>query len=123
MHAVYNHTITMSSVRALLRPVYEISSRARPFPQSSVGGTQARHVSNDPTVAEVPPEANGPNQSQLPHVTEERAEMDKVMGETPPDIGQGTPVQEVGRINFCISSTAHSSPDFETKQASERLGS
>lgn len=32
---------------------------------------------------------------QLPHVTEEQAAMDKTMGETPPDIQQGTPVKEV----------------------------
>lgn len=112
----------MSSVRALLRPVYELSSRTRPFAQPIIGRLQARHVSNDPTVAEVPPEANGPNQSQLPHVTEERAEMDKVMGETPPDIGQGTPVQEVGCTDFYLDSSTDSSLDLATKQASERLG-
>jgi hypothetical protein len=29
------------------------------------------------------------------HVSEEQAAIDKTMGETPPDISQGTPVQEV----------------------------
>jgi len=29
------------------------------------------------------------------HVTEEQAAMDETMGNTPPDIEQGTPVQEV----------------------------
>ena len=33
--------------------------------------------------------------SQLPHVSEEAAAMDKITGDTPPDIDQGTPVQEV----------------------------
>jgi small subunit ribosomal protein S7 len=32
---------------------------------------------------------------QLPHVTEEQAAIDKVTGETPPDVDQGTPVQEI----------------------------
>jgi hypothetical protein len=31
----------------------------------------------------------------LPHVSEEQAALDKSMGETPPDIEQGTPVEEV----------------------------
>ena len=37
----------------------------------------------------------GPNQEQLPHVSEEAAATDKIMGEEGPDIEQGTPVQEV----------------------------
>ena len=37
----------------------------------------------------------GPNQEQLPHASEEAAAVEKAMGEEGPDIGQGTPVQEV----------------------------
>jgi len=37
----------------------------------------------------------GPNQEQLPHVSEEAAAVDKTMGGTGPEIEQGTPVQEV----------------------------
>ena len=37
----------------------------------------------------------GPNQQQAPHVSEEAAELAEIVGETAPDIGQGTPVQEV----------------------------
>jgi small subunit ribosomal protein S7 len=37
----------------------------------------------------------GPNQDVLPHVNEEAADMGKVMRETQPDLGQGTPIQEV----------------------------
>jgi hypothetical protein len=37
----------------------------------------------------------GPNQEQLPHVSEEAAAVEKAMGGEGPDIGQGTPVQEV----------------------------
>jgi small subunit ribosomal protein S7 len=41
--------------------------------------------------------ATGPNQDVLGHVSEEAADVSKVKGETGPDLGQGTPVQEVGR--------------------------
>ena len=37
----------------------------------------------------------GPNQDQLPHVSEEAASLSKVTGEVGPDLEQGTPVQEV----------------------------
>jgi small subunit ribosomal protein S7 len=42
-----------------------------------------------------PKPATGPNQDVLGHVSEEAADMGKVTGETEPDLGQGTPVQEV----------------------------
>ncbi|KAI9811246.1 MAG: hypothetical protein M1827_005578 [Pycnora praestabilis] len=37
----------------------------------------------------------GPNQEQLPHVSEEAATMGKITGEGGPEIEQGTPVQEI----------------------------
>lgn len=37
----------------------------------------------------------GPNQDVLGHVSEEAADLGNVTGETVPDLGQGTPVQEV----------------------------
>lgn len=47
----------------------------------------------DLPVSEIP---KGPNQEQLPHVSEEAAAMGEVTGETSPDIEEyGTPVQEV----------------------------
>lgn len=46
------------------------------------------------------PEA-GPNQEQLPHVSEEAAATGRITGEGGPDIEQGTPVQEV-RDTLCI---------------------
>lgn len=46
-----------------------------------------------PTVEKAP--ATGPNQDVLGHVSEEAADMGRVTGETSPDLGQGTPVQEV----------------------------
>jgi small subunit ribosomal protein S7 len=41
------------------------------------------------------PTATGPNQDVLGHVSEEAADIGKVTGEMQPDLGQGTPVQEV----------------------------
>jgi small subunit ribosomal protein S7 len=41
--------------------------------------------------------AAGPNQDVASHVSEEAAEMAEVTGETPPDLGQATPVQEVSQ--------------------------
>lgn len=37
----------------------------------------------------------GPNQDQLPHVSEEAAATGEITGEGGPDIGQGTPIHEV----------------------------
>jgi hypothetical protein len=39
--------------------------------------------------------ATGPNHDVLGHVSEEAADMGKMTGETEPDLGQGTPVQDV----------------------------
>ncbi len=40
-------------------------------------------------------QGKGPNQEQLPHVSEEAAATGKITGEGGPDLEQGTPVQEV----------------------------
>jgi small subunit ribosomal protein S7 len=45
--------------------------------------------------------ASGPNQDVLPHVSEEAAGVERVKGNAEPDIGQGTPVQEV-----CLETSA-----------------
>ena len=42
------------------------------------------------------PKATGPNQDQLPHVSEEASAIAEITGEEGPQIDQGTPVQEVG---------------------------
>jgi small subunit ribosomal protein S7 len=41
------------------------------------------------------PAATGPNQDILGHASEEAADIGRVTGETQPDLGQGTPVQQV----------------------------
>ena len=45
-----------------------------------------------------PKPASGPNQDVLPHVSEEAADMARITGETEPDLGQGTPVQDVRSV-------------------------
>lgn len=55
-----------------------------------------RYASDDASKGSAEPRVKGPNMDQLPHVTEEQAALDKVMGENPPEIDeQGTPVSEV----------------------------
>lgn len=52
-------------------------------------------TANEKPLPEADKSGPGPNQEQLPHVSEEAAATDKIMGEDGPDIEQGTPVQEV----------------------------
>ncbi|KAL2075623.1 hypothetical protein VTL71DRAFT_566 [Oculimacula yallundae] len=56
--------------------------------------TQSRSVASRRAFADdkAPP---GPNEGQLGHVSEETIDINKIKGETTPDIGQGTPVQEI----------------------------
>ena len=61
-----------------LTPVRNVSATEKPLPKASEPGP-------------------GPNQEQLPHVSEEAAATGKITGDGGPDIDQGTPVQEVGR--------------------------
>jgi len=42
-----------------------------------------------------PQTPTGPNEDSLGHVSEEAADMGDITGGTKPDLGQGTPVQEV----------------------------
>lgn len=49
-----------------------------------------------------------PTGSGIGHVSEEAAEVSDITGETGPDLGQGTPVQEVGSIvDFWLSNAWH----------------
>lgn len=73
-----------------------MSARPQHFPNLCFRPAQLRSITAD----EKPlPKADnpgpGPNQEQLPHVSEEAAAMGKITGEGGPDIGQGTPVEEV----------------------------
>lgn len=75
-----------------------VAFRTRPvIPQKRLApGVTHRFASDaakDPQGTATP---KGPNEDQLPHVSEEQAAIDKSMGATPPDLEQGTPIQEVG---------------------------
>lgn len=66
-----------------------------------VGGLNRRYSSNDPKTPKTAT-PKGPTEDQLPHVSEEAAAMEKIMGEkkcdgTPasPELEQGTPISEV----------------------------
>jgi hypothetical protein len=78
-----------------------LAFRTRPLvPSKRISPFQSRLASDDtikrPFQANPGGQPSGANESKLPHVTEEQAAMDKVMGEEPPQIEeQGTPVQDV----------------------------
>src|ERR1700753_1276563 len=51
----------------------------------------------------------GPNKDVLGHVSEEAADMSDITGETGPDLGQGTPVQDVREE--CLTGWAYMASD------------
>lgn len=58
--------------------------------------SQNRTISaNDKPLPIAEDQGKGPNQDQLPHVSEEAAATGEITGEGGPDLEQGTPVQEV----------------------------
>ncbi|KAL8720477.1 MAG: hypothetical protein Q9225_002665 [Loekoesia sp. 1 TL-2023] len=56
---------------------------------------QRRITANEKPLPKAEQAGPGPNQEQLPHVSEEAAATGKITGEGGPDVEQGTPVQEV----------------------------
>ena len=85
---------------SLLAP-RRLAFRTTPLvPQKRLSPLQSRLASDDALkdpVQENPGEQpSGANESQIPHVSEEQAAMDKIMGDQPVEIEErGTPVQEV----------------------------
>jgi hypothetical protein len=75
---------------------FGISEGYRQSPRLCFRPVTARFITADekplPT-ADTP--GPGPNQNQLPHVSEEAAAIGKITGEGGPELEQGTPVQEV----------------------------
>ena len=57
--------------------------------------TRRTITSDEKPVAATHQAGPGPNQEQLPHISEEAAATAKATGETQPDLEQGTPVEEV----------------------------
>ena len=88
--------------------------------------SQQRFASNDaskkqPATTEVGSNFKGATQDPMPHVSEEQAAIDKITGETPPDIEQGTPVQEVRRnTSWIIRPMINVSSDPCSRQGSAK---
>ena len=85
--ATRNHQVSSIRIGALrLGPAWQrnISEDQRPLPKSDKPGP-------------------GPNQQQLPHVSEEAATMGNITGEEGPELEKGTPVQEVWLFSCCLS--------------------
>lgn len=98
--SVFNNSIMPPRIQA---PLYVLSIPFRPRPpvvrwkNTNVSSTvqplsRGLSSSKDLPVSE---DKKGPNTDQLPHISEEAAATAKAKGETPPDLEQGTPVQEV----------------------------
>lgn len=68
----------------------------------------------------------GPNQNQLPHVSEEAAATAEITGDTGPDLDQGTPIQEVPlRITvlpYTVFGLMADGTDIETRRECPRKG-
>merc|ERR1712093_692439 len=87
------HNITMPPRLNLYGASRSLAFRSRPSIisyQSRISPVVSRRAFAD---EKTPP--TGPNEETLGHVSEEAADMSKIKGETGPDLGQGTPVQEI----------------------------
>lgn len=62
-------------------------------------------------------QSKGPNQDQLPHVSEEAAAVGGVTGEGGPDLDQSTPVSEVGFLQdeVYVAPAKRSNQGFTTR--------
>ena len=81
------HSLLLDLVRPRAAPrVVPFCIRVRP---------QRHASSNDGPLPQAGNEKPGPNQEQLPHVSEEAAATSKIQGDAGPDLDQGTPVGEV----------------------------
>lgn len=80
-----SHISARPSLAAYRLPIRRKPRFIKPY------ATQAKPPSSQPGQEQ----PKGPNQDVLGHVSEEAAEVSEVMGETGPDISQGTPIQEV----------------------------
>ena len=54
-----------------------------------------RFINDEKPLPKADTPAPGPNQQQLPHVSEEAATMGKITGQSAPDLKEGIPIQEV----------------------------
>lgn len=66
---------------------------------------QRRNITSDEKPLPESEQPKGPNQDQLPHVSEEAAATGDITGEGGPDVEQGSPVQEVRALMNTIVNT------------------
>jgi small subunit ribosomal protein S7 len=91
----------------LLQSGRSITSRSRILPFSTnhiplcVRLPQRRSITANEKPLPEAEQPDGPNQQQLPHVSEEAADMGQITGEGGPDLDQSTPVSEV-RFEFDV---------------------
>ncbi len=93
-------SINMPQSLRLLRSIQGLSARTRPSsyqPSQCVQVTSRRHITADEKpLPQTDGQGSGPNENQLPHVSEEAAAIGKITGEGGPDIDEhGTSIQEV----------------------------
>ncbi|KAL9623747.1 MAG: hypothetical protein Q9160_001977 [Pyrenula sp. 1 TL-2023] len=82
-------------LRLINRQSLNITSRCYAPPSWLSTKPSARSITADEKPLPTSEQPKGPNQDQLPHVSEEAADMSKITGEGGPDLDQGTPVQEI----------------------------
>ncbi|KAI9733592.1 MAG: hypothetical protein M1834_003194 [Cirrosporium novae-zelandiae] len=92
-------------LRLLNSYYYSITTCAKPFGavKPAIAGTSAswqrqslRYISaHEKPLPTADEEGKGPNTDQLPHVSEEAAQIGEITGEGGPELEQGTPVQEI----------------------------
>ena len=63
---------------------------------------QRRNITADEKPLPESEQQKGPNQDQLPHVSEEAAATGKITGEGGPEVEQGSPIQEVGALTNTV---------------------
>ena len=94
----------------------------RPFPLCLRQAPRRYKTGEEKPLPEASKPGPGPNQEQLPHVSEEAAATSKAQGEKGPDLEQGTPVEEVQRphahallmmLSFCLG------PEKRSKRSRE----
>lgn len=93
-------SINMPQSLRLLRSIQGLSVRNRPSsvqPSQCIHATSRRHITADEKpLPQTDGQGPGPNENQLPHVSEEAAAIGKITGEGGPDIDEhGTSIQEV----------------------------
>lgn len=72
---------------------------------------QRRNITSDEKPLPESEQPKGPNQDQLPHVSEEAAATGDITGEGGPDVEQGSPVQEVRALMNTIVNTTSADKD------------